>query len=174
MRSKQHLIPCESLQNRQELMLPDPSSPLCRVPGPVDLEPRRARDNDPIYYTTDEKNDRADYQRHVEAAYCDGLYKGSERNSQEKRAVVLRSTAPRLAGKSLVRPDCCAGKNNWATAALNPTARSMRVPKRKARKSKKKQIQSPARLTSVVNFGPSRSARRPPIKVPAIAPHHKP
>jgi hypothetical protein len=70
-------------------MLPNPSS-LWRIPGPVDLEPYRAGNNDPIYYTTCENNAGANYQRHVEAAYCDGLSsnKGSERNSQKKRAIV--------------------------------------------------------------------------------------
>jgi hypothetical protein len=82
-------------------MLLDPSSPLCRIPGSVDQEPRRARDNDPIYDTTGEKNAGADYQRHVEAAYCDGLSsnKGSERNSQKKRAVVPSKHCASSVGK---------------------------------------------------------------------------
>src|SRR5215471_3833998 len=83
------------------------------------------------------------------------------------------STWPRLPGKSLARPDCWAGKNNCATAALNPTTRSTKTPVWSATSSKQKQIERPARLTPAVYFAPSRSARRPPIRAPAIAPTPK-
>jgi hypothetical protein len=87
-------------------MRTDPSSPLCGIAGRVDLEPRRARDNDPIYYTTCEKNTGRDYQSHVEAAYCDCLSsdKGSKRNSKKERAVVpskhCTSSSRKVVGKT--------------------------------------------------------------------------
>jgi hypothetical protein len=93
-------------------MLPDPSSPLRGIPGPVDLEPRRAGDNNPIYYTTCEKNAGADYQRHVEAAYCDSLSsnKGSKRNSQKKGAVVPGKYGASSGGKVVGKTGLLRGK----------------------------------------------------------------
>jgi hypothetical protein len=90
----------------------DPSSPLCGIAGRVDLEPRRAGNNDPIYYTTCEKDTGADYQSHVEAAYCDGLSsnKGSKRNSKKKRAVVPSKHCASSSGKVVGKAGLLRGK----------------------------------------------------------------
>ena len=69
----------------------------------------------------------------------------------EKRLQVFRPELIHL--KGLVEQNT---PREGATVALNPRAISMRAPARQARKSKRKQIQRPAKLAPAVHLAPSR------------------
>jgi hypothetical protein len=52
MRFKQHLIGAQIYVEPARIDATRPISPLFRIRVPVNLGPRRARDDDPVYYTT--------------------------------------------------------------------------------------------------------------------------
>src|SRR5271166_4285595 len=126
-----------------------------------------------IYDPPDDGDGCRDHQIDVKTAERDGLPadQRTERDPQKRALLFQARIAARLAGNSFASLSCCAGKNSCANSEASPKAQSTNTLRSSARSSSRRLEQIPESPSVIVSFAPSRSAMRPPIRVPAIAPH---